>query len=297
MDKLQSMKAYVRVVETGSFSSTAAEFNTTQATISKRVSALEGDLGAQLLIRGSREHKLTEAGRSYYERASFILNELDEAESEALGGVKSPKGFLRVSAPLMMGSLFLSPLVPRFLDLYPDISLELLLSERKVDLVADGVDVAIRIGQLSDSSMIARLLGQDELIIVASPQYLSKHSEPNELKDLEGHNCMIYSLSPDLNRWSFSEPVPGVSQQVQGNFQCDNATGLLDMLLADAGIALMPRWFVMPYIETGELVHLLPAYKKKMPIHAVYVQNRFVSTKLKCFLDFLTGAMKKEAHL
>jgi len=297
MDKFLSMRAYVRVVETGSFSSTATEFNTTQATISKRVSALEGALGAQLLIRGSREHKLTEAGRSYYERASFILNELDEAESEVVGGEQSPKGFLRVSAPLMMGSLFLSPLIPSFLNLYPDISLELLLSERKADLVADGVDVAIRIGELSDSSMIARYLGQDELIIVASPLYISRYSEPKELKDLEGHNCMIYSLSPDLNRWSFSEPSLGASQQVQGNFQCDNATGLLDMLLADAGIALMPRWFVMPYIETGELVHLLPAYKKKMPIHAIYIQNRFVSTKLKCFLDFLSMEMKKEVHL
>lgn len=297
MSKLQAMRAFVRVVEAGSFSAAAHEQNTTQATISKRVSALEGMLGAQLLVRGSRDHSLTEVGRAYYERAVSILEDITEAEAEVNSGSNSPKGFLRVSAPLMFGTLFLSPLMPKFLERYPEIKLELLLSERKADLVAEGVDIAIRFSQLSDSSLIARYLGQDELIIVASPSYIAKHSEPRKLKELEGHNCLIYSLSPDLNKWSFTEPNRGSSVHIKGNFSCDNATGLLDMLLADAGICVMPRWYVAPYIESGQLVHLLQEYKKVLPMNAIYAQNRFVSSKMKCFLDFMSQAAKADPLL
>lgn len=297
MDTLNAMHSFVRVVETGSFSAVAKEQNTNQATISKRVAALESELGSRLLVRGSRIHKLTETGQSYYERVVNILDEIEEAESEARSLTTTPIGKLRVTVPTMFGSLYVAPVISEFLATYPKIQLDLKFNEKMLDLVEEGIDVAIRLGDLKDSSMIARRLGSDDLIIVASPTYLEKHSVPQHLNQLEKHNCLVYSLSTKGTVWHFSNQKPDASVQVSGNFQCDNGFGLIEMLLANAGIALMPSWLVGSYIASGQLVHILKDYYKRYPINAVYPMNRYMPLKTKCFMDFMERTIKTDPVL
>lgn len=288
MDSIVAMRSFIRVVETGSFSAVAKEQNTNQATISKRVAGLEKKLGTKLLVRGSRRHTLTEAGQAYFERVSHIVAAIDEAEAEARSLTATPKGHLKITVPTMFGSLYVAPVISEFLAAYPDIDLDIKFDENLVALVKEGIDVAIRLGDLQDSSMMAKTLGHDELIMVASPTYLERHPAPTRLEELNAHNCLIYSLSPKRGTvWTFNR-TPGASEiPVSGNFQCDNGIGLKEMLLAHAGIALMPRWMVDKELRTGDLVHLLPDYAKRYPISAVFTNNQYVPLKVRVFLAFM----------
>ncbi len=297
MDTLIAMRSFARVVETGSFSAVAKEEDTTQATISKRVAALESELGARLLVRGSRVHQLTETGQSYYERVVNILGEIEEAESEARSLTTTPRGKLRVTVPTMFGSLYVAPVISEFLATYPEIQLDLKFSEKMLDLVEEGIDVAIRLGELKDSSMIARRLGYDDLILVASPAYLKKHSVPQQPADLQRHNCLVYTLSERGTVWSFSNQPADTAVHVVGNFQCDTGFGLMEMLLANAGIAFMPTWSAAPYIESGQLVHVMKDYYRRYPISAVYPQNRYIPLKTKCFMDYMEKTIKTDPVL
>ncbi|AIW22856.1 LysR family transcriptional regulator [Vibrio coralliilyticus] len=288
MDSIVAIRSFIRVVETGSFSAVAKEQNTNQATISKRVAGLEKKLGTKLLVRGSRRHTLTEAGQAYFERVSHIVAAIDEAEAEARSLTATPKGHLKITVPTMFGSLYVAPIISEFLAAYPDIDLDIKFDENLVALVKEGIDVAIRLGDLQDSSMMAKTLGYDELIMVASPTYLERHPAPTRLEELNAHNCLIYSLSPKRGTvWTFNR-TPGASEiPVSGNFQCDNGIGLKEMLLAHAGIALMPRWMVDKELRTGDLVHLLPDYAKRYPISAVFTNNQYVPLKVRVFLAFM----------
>ncbi|AIS58258.1 LysR family transcriptional regulator (plasmid) [Vibrio coralliilyticus] len=288
MDSIVAMRSFIRVVETGSFSAVAKEQNTNQATISKRVAGLEKKLGTKLLVRGSRRHTLTEAGQAYFERVSHIVAAIDEAEAEARSLTATPKGHLKITVPTMFGSLYVAPVISEFLAAYPDIDLDIKFDENLVALVKEGIDVAIRLGDLQDSSMMAKTLGYDELIMVASPTYLERYPAPTRLEELNAHNCLIYSLSPKRGTvWTFN-CTPGASEiPVSGNFQCDNGIGLKEMLLAHAGIALMPRWMVDKELRTGDLVHLLPDYAKRYPISAVFTNNQYVPLKVRVFLAFM----------
>lgn len=292
MDTLIAMRSFVRVVETGSFSTVAREQDTNQATISKRVAALEAELGTRLLVRGSRSHKLTEAGQSYYERAVNILNEIEEAESEARSLTSMPRGRLRITVPSLFGSLYVAPLISEFLATFPEIRLDMSFSEKMVNLVEENIEVAIRLGELKDSSMIARRLGSYKLIIVASPNYLKKHSEPQHPRELSKHNCLVYTLGSHGAVWSFTNQKADSSVNVSGNFQCDTGFGLMEMVLANAGIAFMPSWLVASHIESGQLIHILKNYFQSYPINAVYPQNRYISLKTKCFIDFMEKEIK-----
>lgn len=297
MDTLIAMRSFVRVVETGSFSAVAKEENTTQATISKRVAGLESALGARLLVRGSRTHQMTEAGQSYYERVVNILSDIAEAESEASALTTTPRGKLRVTVPTMFGSLYVAPVISEFLATYPEIQLDLKFSESMLDLVGEGIDVAIRLGDLKDSSMIARRLGYDDLILVASPAYLNQHSLPLHPLELEQHNCLVYTLSEKGTVWNFTDQPADTAIHATGNFQCDTGFGLMELLLANAGIAFMPRWSVASYLETGELVHILKDYYRRYPINAVYPQNRYIPLKTKCFLDYMAKTIRTDPVL
>jgi len=288
MDSIEVMRSFIRIIETGNFSAVAKEQNTSQATISKRIASLENKLGTRLLVRGSREHTLTEAGKKYYESVSNIILEIDEAEAEARSMTSTPKGVLRVAAPTMFCGMFIVPVLPKFLMTYPEIKVDMSLDEKKVDLVKEGVDVAIRLGDLLDSSLVAKRLGDHELIIVSSPRYLKKHSSPRHLQELPNHNCLTYSLLPKKGAtWVLNEKNKTVEIEVSGNFQCDNGIGLKEMLLANAGIALMPKWLVHEEIESGKLVHILTDYYKRYPISAVFSKSRYTPLKVRCFLDFM----------
>lgn len=298
MDSIVAMRSFIRVVETGSFSAVAREQNTNQATISKRIANLENRLGTKLLVRGSREHTLTETGKTYFERVSSILMEIDETEAEARSLTATPKGDLRVTVPTMFGNMYVAPVISEFLAMYPEINLDIKFDENMVDLVREAVDVAIRLGDLQDSSMVAKNLGHDELIIVATPNYLQMNSTPRVPIDLKDHNCLIYSLSPKRGTvWSFSDKSKVSEVEVTGNFQCDNGMGLMEMLLANAGIALMPKWMVNDEISSGKLIHIMKDYYKRYPISAVFPKNRYVPLKVRRFVEFLEKTFKTDPVL
>lgn len=292
------MRSFIRVVETGSFSSVAREQNTNQATISKRIASLEKKLGTKLLVRGSRKHSLTETGKTYFERVTNIVMEIDEAEAEARSLTATPKGDLRITVPTMFGGMYVAPVISEFLATYPEINVDIKFDENMVDLVKEGIDVAIRLGNLQDSSMIAKNLGYDELIIVASPSYLSNQPTIKSNEDLANHNCLIYSLSPKRGTvWVFSDKSETSSIEVTGNFQCDNGMGLKEMLLANAGIALMPKWLVDRELESGQLVHILKDSYKRYPISAVFPNSRYVPLKVRCFVDFMQKMIRTDPIL
>ncbi len=297
MDTLVAMRSFIRVVETGSFSTVAREQNTNQATISKRVAALEAELCVRLLVRGGRSHQLTEAGQNYYERAVNILNSIEEAEAEARSLTSTPRGRLRVTVPTLFGSLFIAPVLAEFLAEFPEIRLDMSFSEKMLNLVEENIDVAIRLGDLKDSSMMARRLGSYKLIIVAAPAYLEKHIEPQHPRELSQHNCLIYTLGSNGAIWNFANQKRDSAVHVSGNFQCDTGFGLMEMVLAGTGIALMPTWLVTPHIKSGRLNHLLKDYYQSFPISAVYPQNRYIPLKTKCFIDFMEKLSKTNSDI
>lgn len=288
MDQLSAMRVFVRVVQTGSFSATGRELNTTQTTISKKVAALEKVLGVKLLTRSSRDHALTDVGAEYYEKCVAILGEVDEAEANARSQVASPKGVIRIAAPVAFGRLVIAPIIAEFFSLYPEIRVDLAQSDRHVDLISEGVDVAIRARKLEDSSLIARHLFENPLLLVASPEYLSLHGEPKEPMELKRHNCLVYTMLKTLNNWQFNRENEQFSVPVSGNFQSDNGDVILEVALAGLGFAQLPIWMVGEHLTSGRLKQVLPDYKAQtLPFNAIYPQNRYVPLKVRCFVDFM----------
>lgn len=288
MDQLGAMRAFVRVVQTGSFSAVGRELDTTQATISKKVAALEAKLGVKLLTRSSRDVSLTQAGADYYEQAVVMLAELDEVETRIRSQVATPKGTLRVTAPVAFGRIVIAPIIGEFLEMYPDIKVDMSLGDRHVDLIAEGVDVAIRARQLEDSSLIARHLFENPLLLVASPKYLAQHGEPREPADLKRHSCIVYSLLRSGTNWHFEQKGKEISVPVSGRFQSDNGDTNLEVALAGLGIAELPIWMVAEHLQANRLKQVLSDYQADtVPFNAIYPQNRYVPLKVRCFVDFL----------
>ena len=294
MDHLETIRSFARVVRNGSFSAVAKELNTSQSTISKRIAALEARLGSQLLTRTSRKLTLTQAGSAFYERCEAILNDLDEAESLASSLQAGPKGILRVSVPTVFGRLHIAPEVPRFLAEAPDIELDLQLNDRVVDLVGEGVDMAIRISDLADSAMVARRLGQSPRVLVATQKYIEKHGAPHDPRDLKTHSCLVYTLLATQNIWHFKADGKEHSIQVAGRFRSNNSEIVLAVALADTGIAAMPLWLVQPHIDSGDLVTVLDDFRPiSIPIYALYPQQRFIPYKVRVFTEYLRTAFLK----
>ncbi len=288
MDKITAIRTFVRVVQSHSFSAVARELGSSQGTVSKRVAALEEMLGIRLLSRSSRELQLTPAGEEYYQHALAMLEELDELESRLKGDISRPRGMLRVAAPVAIGRILLAPVVKEFLETYPDIQLSLSLSDAHVDLLSDGIDVAIRASQLEDSSLVARHLLANPMVAVASPGYLQQAGVPEHPSDLTAHACTSYSRFKSSHLWQFHQGEEQVSVQVGGRLQCDNGDTLLELTLADNGIALLPEWMLTAALQSGQLVRVLSAYQaRELPINAVYLNRRYVPLKVKCFIDFV----------
>ena len=288
MDQLNAMKLFVRVVETGSFSAVAREMNMGQPAVSKQVSALEQKLGTKLLTRSSRQLVLTEAGSSYFERCHSILSDVEEAEEIAGSLTATPRGRLRVNMSIAFGRLHIAPFMPEFLERYPEISLDLMMNDRFVDLVAERVDLCIRIGKLGDSSLMARKLGVSPLVIVGAPAYFEKNGHPEHPEDLKEHNCLTYTFLNTGKIWRFRKGDEVINVPVEGNCQSDNTDGIRDIMIAGTGLALVPAWLVRCELAHGELVTTLSDYLPwESPIHAVYPESRFVPLKVRCFIDFL----------
>ncbi len=289
MDVMQGMQVFRRVAEVSSFSAVARELNISQSSVSKHVAALEDRLGTKLFSRSTRSLKLTDAGSEYYRHCVRILNDFQEAEASVGRGRIRPTGNLRVSATTAFGKAFIIPLMKDFLGTYPDIDIDLVLEDRYVDLVQEGINLAIRLGPLEDSSLIARKIGTCKRVVVASPEYLLKHGMPKTPTRLASHSCLLYSLQERSNEWFFSSAQHGdEGVQVEGRFKTSSQSILLDAALADLGIATLCEWQVREHVKQGRLTVLLKDYQlTPYEVNALYTDRRFVPQKIKCLVEHL----------
>lgn len=289
MDVMQSMEVFRRVVEAESFSAVARETNISQSTVSKHIAALEERLGTKLLNRSTRSLKLTEAGSEYYHYCVRILNDFNEAEASIGKGKIKPTGTLRLSASAAFGRRFIIPLLGEFLGKYPDIDCDLIFNDQYIDLVKEGIDLAIRVGPLADSSLIARKIGTSPRILVASPEYLVKHGRPRKPDDLLKHDCLLYSRqkSPDL--WILHSRQRGDDTvRVNSRFKASSPDAIADAARAGLGIAMLCEWNASEDIAKGRLKQIMPDYHPTpYEVHAVYPERRFVPQKVKRIIDAL----------
>ena len=289
MDRLGEMQAFVAVVEQGGFTGAADRLTLSKSAISKQVSALEARLGARLLNRTTRRVSATEIGLLYYERALAVLEAAHDADALATAHQDHPRGLLKVSAPVSFGTRHLSPLIARFLCDQPEVSIDLTLDDRRVDLIEGGYDLAIRIGQLEDSALMARKLATSRLSFVASPSYLAREGTPQRLEDLSRHQVLYYTFatSGQLRK------VRGHSGEERmlrtgGRVSANNGDILLDAAKAGLGIILTPNFFIGEALKTGDLVEILDDRPPvEAEIHAVYPPGRYLQPKTRVFIDYL----------
>ena len=288
MGVLLSMSVFRRVVETGNFSEVARELELSQPTVSKHVAALENRLNVKLLNRSTRSLSLTDVGKHYYDRCVHILDELHETESTLCNQQSQPTGTLRINTPVTFGELNIVPHLWQFLLEYPDLKIDLIMDDHYVDLVKEGVDMAIRVGPMTDSSLISRKIGDSPRVAVASPDYLAANGEPGTLQDLKAHNCIVYMLLTTLNEWHFTGPHGKETVRVNGRFSVNNPRTIRQAVLAGQGIAITPMWLIHESIEAGEVKVILDQYTPTpLEIHAVYPDRRFVPAKVSCFIDYI----------
>jgi len=295
MDKLQAMNTFIRVVESGSFSAVAREKQTTQSHVSKQVAALERELGAKLLSRTTRSLALTEAGERYFTQARRLVAEIVEAEMALQDGEQKLSGWLRVAASVGYGRLKLLPLVRSFLTAHPNVKIDLRLNDGFVDLVEEGIDVAVRIGELADSSLVTRRFGTTQRVLIASREYLRSLptglNAPKVPQDLERHNCIVYSELATQNAWTFTAG-PGANEpegtevtiRAQGNLKTNSSEVIRASVLAGMGIGYSPTWLFEDELASGELKVLLPNWPAPpLPIQLVSPPQRRSSAKVQAF--------------
>lgn len=291
MDRFDELQVFVAVVETGSFTAAADRLDIAKSAVSRRVSALEERLGVQLLRRSTRRLNLTDTGQSFYEHSARILADLDEAEAAATQEHGELRGTLRVALPLSFGVRHMSEPIARFSLLHPRVSFDLDLNDRRVDLVAEGADLAVRIGRLADSTLIARRLFEARTIVCASPAYLERRGTPATPEDLVDHDCLVYGNLSDPTRWVCTDGE-GFRHTVDVHVSMSASSG--DFLSAAAaeglGIALQPTFIAGEAIGRGELVPILNEYAWPVsPAYAVYPPTRHLSYRVREFIDFLAA--------
>ena len=289
MENLADIAVFVRVVERGSFTLAAGDLGLSRAAVSKYVSRLEQRLASRLLHRTTRRLALTEAGAALFEASRGALERIEEAEAAVAHLQAAPRGRLRVSGPMSFGLLHLGPALADFLREHPQVSLDVKLDDRFVNLVEDGFDVAVRIGALTDSTLVARRVGASRAVACAAPDYLARHGEPETPEDLAGHDCLIYSYLSTANVWRFTAPDGReIPVAVTGNIRINNGIVLRDLAAAGHGILLSPSFYVSEAIRARRLKVILPGFRlPELPIHAVYQQRTHVPPKVRAFVDFL----------
>lgn len=288
MDKLAGMQVFVKAVECGSFTAAGEALSMSSQLVGKHVAALEQHLGVHLIQRTTRQHSLTEAGRHFYERCKIILAEVDAAEAFAAEARSTPRGVLRISAPMSFGTHALAPKLPLYLRQHPEVRIDLSLSNRMVDVVDEGYDVVFRIGELPDSGLIAKPLAPYRLIACAAPAYLAAAAPLKTPQDLSQHECLVFARTSLRSQWTFLNPNgQEIAVPIRGRLQIDDNEALLQAALAGYGVLLQPAESVMPYLQSGQLVAVLPDYAPPArALHAVYAPDRRMTPKLRSFLDF-----------
>ena len=288
MDHLTSMAVFARVVEAQSFSSAARALGLSKSAVSKHIGRLEDRLGARLLNRTTRRLSLTEMGEVYYRHCARILREAEEADLEVGRLQDEPRGTLRINAPMSFGVLHLAPCLPGFMEAHPHVRVEVSLDDRFVDVVEEGYDLVVRIGNLADSSLIARKLAESRTMIVATPAYWQTNGRPRHPRDLSRHNCLEYAYLSTRNEWRFRSADGGetIAVRISGTLNANNGQILCDAALAGAGVARLPAFIIGSDVAAGRLEAVLTEFAPvPVDIYAVYPHNRHLSAKVRAFID------------
>lgn len=287
MDRLLSMEIFVAVVETGSFTAVADNFKLSPPMVSRHVQALENRMGASLITRTTRQHHLTEIGETYYRQCKDILQDIASAESRAIDLASHPKGKLLISAPVWYGMSTLAPAVAAYLDTYPDVDIELLLNDRFVDPVSEGFDALIRIGELTDSTMIARRLGDYQLFIAAAPAYIEQFGQPVSPAELARHHCLDFTSWRAQSGWR--QINKHIDRQSRARLTSNNVQVLRQAALKGIGLIMMPLSLIGDDIQAGRLVEVLPDHKPPAkPVNLLFSQKSKTTAKIASFVDFLS---------
>jgi DNA-binding transcriptional LysR family regulator len=292
---ISDLDIFARVARTGNMSAAGREMGLSPAVVSKRISLLEERLGARLFHRTTRQLTLTETGEGYFKRVVDILSLVDEAEDFVSRRNTKPRGQLKVTAPTSFSRFHIAPHLADFLDRYPDIELDLHLTDTFVDIIREGFDLAIRIGELEDSSLVARKLAPDTRVICAAPRYLERAGTPKSLADLDTHNCLSVGAQ---DVWRI-EGLDGEHQvRVKGNVRSNSAEFVREALLSGLGIGLRPSWDIGPELACGRLQVVLPEYRgsSRLAIHAVYPTREFLPAKVTALIDFLAEVYGPEPY-
>jgi DNA-binding transcriptional LysR family regulator len=288
VDLLAAYRAFIRVAETGSFSAVAREMGTTQPAISRQVAALEDFLDARLIQRTTRRLTLTEDGRDLVEHARQVLETVDESLA-AVGrrrGVAS--GRVRIGASVSFGRLYVMPRLPRLLARYPELSVVLLLSDARQDLIEQSLDVALRVGEISDASLVARRVGSISRVIVAATSYIERRGEPAHPSELATHDCVVFERESNPHEWEFANGTESVRVQVAGRFSTDSMEVVPEAVLGGLGIAVLPAWMMPDALADGRVRPVLQSWQPpRLPLHAVYPSRRHLASRVRAVIDFL----------
>src|SRR3954454_19389335 len=288
MDKLTSLRAFVKVVESGSFAEAGRQLRLSRSAISKYIGELEQSLGVQLIVRTTRHASPTETGQRYFERAVAILADLDAADQAVSQSQAAPRGLLRVNAPMSFGSMRLGPVVADFMAGYPELQLQIVLSDDLLDPVQDGFDVTLRIAELQSSSLVARRIMPVARMICASPDYLARHGTPKHPQDLRGHASLTYGFLLTGNQWKLTGTDGDHWIQPAWSLCVNNAEVLRDVAIKGRGLALLPEFIAADALRKGELRTVLEDYSAPpLALYAVYPPTRHLSVKVRLFIDFL----------
>jgi DNA-binding transcriptional LysR family regulator len=288
MDRLTSMSVFAKVADLGSFAAAAKELRLSPTMIGKHIRFLEERLGSQLINRSTRRQSLTELGRDYLDHCRHLLEAAEAGDALAEEALRAPRGRLRIATSVAFGSYSLTPAVVRFMKKYPEVSVELVLSDRMVDLLEEGVDAAIRVGTLTDSTMMSRSLSPYTGVVCAAPGYLAEHGTPMHPKELVHHECLRYIGWADGPRWTFFGPEGEIEVVVKSRLIINSAFGIRYAALAGAGIVLMRDELLAEDIAAGRLKVLLPDYKTQSRVRQIlWLKNRKMTPKLRAFIDFI----------
>ena len=293
-EQLNQLPLFIAIVECGNFSQAAQKLGVSVSTISRQLTALENRLGLKLVIRSTRKIVLTEHGQAYYTALKDVFQHLQYAENQLTQARDEPAGRLHISAPTLFGRHYLVPLLTDFMQCYPKINLEVTLLDREVDLVEEGIDLAIRVGDLADSALIQRRLGQIQWITTASPEYLSKHSSPQSPTELMQHACLIYTSATNFE-WPFLHQGKIIKLKVPAKMQSNTLDAVVSAAMKGMGIVLTPAWFVRNSLQQGVLTEVLHDYRMPpRPIYALFTHQHFMAQKVRLLLDYLAEHLDTE---
>jgi len=295
MDRLSALSLFAKAVETGSFSEAGRQSGLAPSSVSRRIVELEGWVGAALFHRTTRKLNLTEVGRSFYERTRDILLDLEEAKVMAAQLEDHPSGLVRLTIPASM-ERHLTAGIGEFQARWPGVRFALTFTDRVVDLVGEGYDLAVRIGRLEDSTLRARKIGEARRYLCASPRYLNRAGAPERPEELAGHNCLIFRTHPGYNVWRFKSGGRTVDVRASGSFSANSGNALINAARDAMGLILAPEWLVGSFLTNGELVEVMPKHPPvpdRTPLYAVHPYQRFVPPKVKTYVDFLVNRYGK----